>query len=206
MAPESSFFFPWHPPTFRCWTQQILLVCRALCEMFASVSRSLCSAPACWYAWTKQSSGFDWFLLRSNGANVWICHAWDLLPVLGGMILCNLWQRGRVRMITVCQQGYKKIEVSKIWLVMHTGLLSTLRSGKTQILCFQLSTSSLRLLVTLSQYCTGGVDRQGSAAKSLSCMRCMELGRLASRLASSWLCYHSSGTMIPALPAPGLGS
>ena len=199
-------FFPWHLPTFRCWTQPVLLVCRPVCDTVAFIAGCLSSAPACWRAWSRQSSGCGWFLQRSNGAKIWICCASDLLPALGGVILCNLWQKGRVRTITVCQQGYKNTEVSKIWLVMHIGILSALWSGKAQTLYFQLSASSLRLLVTLSQYCTGGADRQGRAAKFLSYTRCTELGRVASRLASSWLCYHSSGTTFPALPTPGLGS
>lgn len=31
-------FFPWHPPTFRSWTQNILLACRAVCDMVTSAS------------------------------------------------------------------------------------------------------------------------------------------------------------------------
>lgn len=205
MTAERSFSH-WRPPTFRRWTQYTLLVCRAVCEIATSVSRCLSSTPACWHTQSKHSSGFGWSLLRRNGHKFWICCAWDLLPALGGVILHNLWQGRRIRMIIVCQQGFKNTEVSKIWLVMHTGFLSALWSGKAQTLYFQLSASSLRLLVTLAWYCTRGVDRQGRAAKSLSCTRCTELGKLASGLTSTWLCYHSSGTMIPALPAPGLGS
>lgn len=86
------------------------------CETDTSVSGYLSSAPACWCAWSEQSSRFGWIVLRSNRAKVWICQAWNLLPPLGRVILCNSWQRGRVRIITACHQGYKKSKCQKYGL------------------------------------------------------------------------------------------
>lgn len=107
--------FIWCPPISRCCTQHTLLVCGAVGESTASPSRCLRSIPACWHAQSEQSSRFGWFLWRSNGAEVWICHTWDLLPALGGETLCNMWPRGRVRTITVCQQGYEKCQKYGLW-------------------------------------------------------------------------------------------
>lgn len=106
-----------------------------------------------------------------------------------------------LRATTVRQQWCEKA-VSKIWFVKHTGLLLAFWSGKAQTLFFQLIASTLRLLVTLPQYCTGGANRQGGTAKSFCCMRYREFGRLA----GSWQRYCCSRAMIPALPSLGLGS